>query len=84
MKSAKRKDGVLSGYLVKTAQSLSKFQKTKFYKRFYQINTQRRELKIFEKDGGALKDAMKCDVAHVVTCLESSLRPNYKDFFAKD
>ena len=69
MKSARRPGGILRGYLVKAAQTLSKFQKKKFYRRFYELNVERKELKIFEKDGGALKDAMKCDAAHVVTCL---------------
>ena len=71
MKSARHKGGLLRGYLVKAAQTLSKFQRKKFYLRFYELNVERKELKIYEKDGGALKDAMKCDTAHVITCLEN-------------
>ncbi len=44
---------------------------------------ERKDLKIYEKDGGPLKDSIKCDVTHVVTKLRPELRADYKQFFQK-
>lgn len=58
--------GVMSGYLFKTAQSLSTFQRKQFYKRYYELDMTTKRLKIYEKEGGSLKDTMICEVAYVV------------------
>ena len=78
MRLERTPNGILRGYLVKTAQSITKFQRKHFYRRFYELNLERKDLKIYEKDGGPLKDSMKCDVTHVVTNLRPELRADYK------
>ena len=84
MRSSRQPNGILTGYLVKAAQTLSKFQRKKFYMRYYELDIEKRELKVFEKDGGALKDHVICYTAHVVTCLLEDLRYDYANFFAKE
>ena len=38
MKSHRDLNGIVSGYLVKTAQSLSTFQRKYFYRRYYELD----------------------------------------------
>ena len=84
MRSSRLPSGILTGHLVKTAQTLSKFQRKKFYMRYYELDVERKELKVFEKNGGALKDQITCEIAHVVTCLHEDLRDDYANFLAKE
>ena len=42
MKSHRDANGIVSGYLIKTAQSLSKFQRKYFYRRYYELDMQKK------------------------------------------
>ena len=42
-----------------------------------------KQLKIFEKEGGAIKDSVPCAVTHVITCLKNKLRVDYKSFLTR-
>ena len=83
MKSHRDANGMVSGYLVKTAQSLSMFQRKHFYRRYYELDLQKKQLQIYEKQGGALKDSMHCEVTHIVEELNAELRSDYQLFFNK-
>ena len=62
---------------------MSNFQKKLFFRRYYELDTKTKQLKIFEREGGALKDSVPCAVTHVVTCLKNKLRADYRDFLSK-
>ena len=81
MKSHRGANGIVSGYLVKTAQSLSTFQRKHFYRRYYELDIDKKQLQIFEKEGGAIKDNMHCEVTHIIEELNTSLREDYQLFF---
>lgn len=68
----------VSGYLFKTAQHFSTFQRKQFYRRFYELNEETRQLRICEKRGGQTKDVVFCHVTHVTKNLSPQLRKDYK------
>ena len=83
MCSERNERGQVRGYLVKTAQNLSKFQRKKFYRWYYELDMQRKQLKIYERNGGPLKDTMAISVKNIVTNLQNDIGSNYQKFFTK-
>ena len=82
MRSERSVHGIVSGYLVKTAQNMSKMQRKQFFRRYYILDMNRRLLKIYAKENGALKDTVKCQaITHVVANLVPKLRQDYGQFF---
>ena len=79
-----RNHNTVSGYLIKTAQNFSTFQRKQFYKRFYELDCATKELKVYEKEGGAIKDVSACSsIVCVATKLCKILRLDYQQFFTK-
>ena len=74
---------MISGYLVKTAQCFSTFQRKQFYQRYYELDTGSRQLRISEKQGGQTKEIIFCNVVHVSKQLSATLRDDYRQFFMK-
>ena len=51
---------VVKGYLFKTAQQIRRVQMKYFYRRYYELDVFREELRVYEKEGGAFKDLISC------------------------
>ena len=74
----------VSGYLVKTAQNFSTFQRKQFYKRWYELDVETKELKVYETQNGSLKDVSMCSaVVSVATKLCETFRADYQQFFTR-
>ena len=50
---------------MKTAQCFSTFQRKQFYRRYYELDLETKQMKVFEKRGGQTKDVTFCNVVHV-------------------
>ena len=60
-----RSSNLVTGYLVKTAQCFSTFQRKQFYRRYYELDLETKQMKVYEKRGGQTKDITVCNVVHV-------------------
>ena len=82
--SPRNNSGTVKGYLMKSAQNLSTFQRKQFYRRYYELDIESKQLKIFEKEGGMMKEQRDAMPQYVVSNLRGQLRYDYKSFFTKD
>ena len=81
MATERDENGVVKGYLAKTAQNITTFSRKQFHRRYYELDIQAKQLKIYADEGGNVKDVVQCSVTHVVASLNETLRDDYKTFF---